>query len=291
MKSRRRGRTFEGTLAFMLVAVLAACLIPTIVAYDRSAPDGAACVASLVAWGVAEVAPETARCPVDAQDLRPAATVDGVALTCSGLHLAPWPAGVERRGDGTWWLAQDLPRAPDLTHEREVATGAWFSRSTARAAGDLLVVSTRPAVWVQLVLAPLLALASVAIAYVFVWEQTHGWRPGGAPTPPSRAGLLARVALASVVNPCGLGAIALWTLERRLEVGYERVVLHPPLGESHVIDGVEAGALVPTSDGRGRVVLVRRPVEGEAGLAAEGVLTVTASEAGLARLLIDTASR
>jgi hypothetical protein len=291
MKSRRRGRTFEGTIMFMLVAVLAACLIPTIVAYDRSTPDGAACVASLVAWGVAEDAPTAARCPVDAQDLRAETTTDGVALTCSGQHLASWPARVERRADGTWRLAQDLPPAPDLTSEREVATGGWFSRSTARAAGDTLVVSTRPAVWVQLVLAPLLALASIAIAYVFEWEQTHGWRPGGAPTPPSRAGLLARVALVSVVNPCGLGAIALWTLERRLEVGYEHVVLHPPLGESHVIDRVEAGALVPTSDGRGRVVLVRQPVEGEAGWVAEGVLTVSPSEAGLARLLIDTASR
>lgn len=290
-RSRTNGRTFEGTLAFMLVAVLAACVIPMVAAYDRSIPAGASCLSWLVAWGLAEVMPQAARCAVDAQDLRAEPTADGVALTCSGQHLAPWPARVERRADGTWRLAQDLPPAPDLTREREVATGAWFSRTTARAEGERIVVSTRPATWVQLVLAPLLALGSVAIAYVFVWENTHGWRPGGAPAPPSRAGLLARVALVSVVNPCGLGAIALWTLERRLEVGYERVALHPPLGKSHVIDDIEAGALVPTSDGRGRVVLVRRPVEGETGLAAEGVLTLSASEAGLARVLIDTASR
>lgn len=291
MRSGRDGRTFEGTLAFMLVALLGACLIPTVAVYDRSVPAGASCVASLVAWGVAETAPEAARCAVDGGDLPMITTNDGVATTCSGQHLAPWPLHVERRADGTWRLAQDLPPPPDLTSEREVETGAWFSRTSIRAEESLLVVTTRPATWVLVVVAPLLALVSIAIAFVFVYEQTHGWRPGGSPAPPGRVGLLVRVALVSIVNPCGLGAIALCTLERRLDVGYERVVLHPPLGRSHTLEGIEAGALVPTSDGRARVVLVRRSPEGEAAPTPEGVLTLAASEAGLAGALIDTASR
>lgn len=284
-RSRRGGRTFEGTLAFMAAALLAAVVVPPLVAPDPL-PAGASCVTSLVAWGVADLGSAAVQCPLDARELPVSSTIDGVAVSCSGEHLAPWPARVERRADGAWSLAQELPPAPDLASERDVDTGAWTSRTTARAEGDGLVVTTRPALWVRLVIAPLLALVSIAIAFVLVHEQTLGWRPGGTRRPPGRAGMLARVALASILNPCGLGAIALWALDRRLEVGHERVVT-----QGRSIVGVEAGALVPLGDGRGRVVLVRRPVAGETAPVAEGVLTLAAGEAGVARALIDAASR
>jgi hypothetical protein len=262
VSSRRAGRTSEGTLLFMGAWVAGAIVSPWALGPPRPPADATRCLERLAGLALATIDTSTAVCPASG---RPYA--DGA---CADHGVGARPGA----------LAQELPPAPDLRSEREVETGAWLSRTTARVERGALVVSTRPRALVRALLAPLLALGALGIALVFTEEQYSGWRPGGPPPRPGKVGYAVRVALAALLNPLGLGALALLALETRVEVARDRVARGVGIGQDTVID--DPLALVALADGDVTyAVAVRRSG------AVEPLLRLAPSSRGLVRAMID----